>query len=144
MTEPLTENEEHTLKAAVFGAVYLVSNADPGLFSALRESFAASGALADATGLVRDVLTSGMLPRLPKAPPPEAAGPDTAEASDTTAYVQSALRESVEILSDKAPGEVANLRAIVIDAVDRVAAAADGVSDKEKTMIAMVREALGA
>ncbi len=35
-------------------------------------------------------------------------------------------------------------RAVVVDAVDRVAAAADGVSHKEEAMIATVKEALGA
>ncbi len=143
MTEPpLTEDEAHTLKAALFGAVYLVANVDPGLFNVLRESFAASGALTNATGLVRQVLTSGTLPRLPKSPPVEATA--GTGASDITTYVMSALRESVVILSDKAPEELEKFRAVVTDAVDRVAAAADGVSQKEEAMIAIVKEALGA
>lgn len=132
MSEPLTEDEKQTLKAAAFGAVYLVSNADhPGIFNVLRESFAASAALAGATGLVKEVLTSGDLPKLPKAPP-----------ADEAAVVLPALRRSLAILAAKAPQELANYRSTVVEAVDRVAGAARGVSEPESEMIAKVKEAL--
>jgi hypothetical protein len=131
MAEPLTEDERQTLKTAAFGAVYLVSNADPGFFDVLRESFAASEALAGATGLVKEVLTGGPLPRLPKSPPADVAG-----------VVLPALRRSVAILAAKAPEELENYRSTVRNAVDRVAARADGVSEKESAMISTVTEAL--
>jgi hypothetical protein len=130
MAEPLTDDEKQTLKTAAFGAVYLVANADPGFFNVLRESFAASGALADATGLVKEVLTSGTLPRLPK-PSDEVAG-----------VVLPALRRSIAILTEKAPAELEDYRSTVIRAVDRVAEASHGVSDKESAMIASVKDAL--
>jgi hypothetical protein len=141
MAEPLTEDEKQTLKAAAFGAVYLVSNADPGFFNVLRESFAASGALAGATGMVKEVLTTGTLPRLPKSPPADSAGAG-AGLPDTAAFVLSALRRSVAILAGKAPEELENYRSTVINAVNRVAATAHGVSEKESAMISTVKEAL--
>jgi hypothetical protein len=151
MGEPLTEDEKQTLKTAAFGAVYLVSNADPGFFNALRESFAASAAIAGTAGLVREALTAGPLPRLPKAPPAHTAGVGAGQSgtagvgagqSDTAEVVLAALRRSVAILAEKAPEELENYQATVVDAVDRVAQAADGVSEPEYAMIARVKEAL--
>ncbi len=129
---PLTEDEAQTLKVGAFGAVFLVANADPGIFNVLRESFAASGAISASTGLVRAVLTSGRLPRLPES------------SGDVAGVVLPALSDSVTILAAKAPAEVANFRSTVVNAVERVAAASDGVSEKESAMVASVREALGA
>ena len=45
VSEQLTAEEKSTLKMAAFGAVYLVSHADPGAFDMIKESFAASRAL---------------------------------------------------------------------------------------------------
>jgi hypothetical protein len=127
MTDPLTDEEKQTLKAAAFGAVFLVANADPGFFAVLRESFAASDALADSTGLVKEVLTGGALPKLP---------------SDAEGYVLPALRRSVDILSAKAPEELENYRRTVEVAIERVAGAADGVSARETAVIEKVTAAL--
>jgi hypothetical protein len=131
MGEPLTEDEKQTLKAAAFGAVYLVSNADQGFFSTLRESFAASGALAGASGLVGDLLTRGPLPKLPKSPP-----------VDEAEVVLPALRRSVQILAAKLPEELETYRATVTDAVERVAAAVHGVTARESDMVAKIKTAL--
>ena len=150
MAELLNEDETQTMKAAAFGAVFLVANADPGFFNVLRESFAASGALASSRGLVKQVLTTGRLPKLPKSPPNDpgveaSAGAGTGGTSSATkAFVLAALRESVDILAAKVPDELPNFRQTVMDAVDRVASAADGVSDRELAVLAEVREALGA
>lgn len=132
MAEPLTEEDKQTLKTAAFGAVFLVSNADPGFFSMLRESFAASGALAGSTGLVKDVMTAGALPRLPKDSPEQ-----------VEAVVLPALRQSVQILTAKVPEELENYRTTVLGAANRVANAAEGVSADEEAMLAKVRIALG-
>ena len=131
MTEPLTDDEKLTLKTAAFGAVFLVSNADPGFFSMLRESFAASGALTGGTGLVKEIMTTGGLPKLPKE------SPDAVEA-----VVLPALRRSVEILARKAPGELGNYRSTVLDAAERVASASEGISADEAAMLARVKKAL--
>jgi hypothetical protein len=130
--QPLTDEEKATLKMAAFGAVLLVSNADPGLLSMIKESFAASGAIDGAKGLVRDVLTTGPLPTFPSGSP-----------ADVEPAVLPALRRSVEILGAKAPQEVDNYRATVVAAIGDVARASDGVDEAEAAMMAKVRDALG-
>lgn len=131
MTVPLTDEEKKVLKTGAFGAVYLVSNADPGFFSMLKESFAASGALAGSTGLIRDVLTSGGQPQVPRRPPEAVA-----------AVVLPALREAVGILRAKAPEEEERYRQTVLAAVRRVAAASHGVQAAEAAEIERIRAAL--
>lgn len=131
MASPLTDEERMTLKTAAFGAVFLVSNADPGVFSMIRESFAASGVIAGTTGLVKEVLTTGGLPRLPSDDP--AAVP---------AEVLPALGRAVEILRAKAPAEVENYRSAVLTTIDVVARAVDGIDAAEAAMIGKVRQAL--
>ena len=133
MAERLTEDERATLKRAAFGAVYLVTNADPGFLTMLRESVAASGAFTGATGLARDVLTTGALPRLPRRDP-----------AGAEAEVLPALTESVTILRAKAPDEVDNYRAAVLTAARRAAEAARGVNPSEAAVLAKVRAALEA
>ncbi|MFY1690558.1 hypothetical protein [Plantactinospora sp. WMMB782] len=133
MTQPLTEEERATLKGAAFGAVFLVSNAEPGALSMIKESLAASNAFAGTTGLVRELLTTGALPRLPGGSPTE-----------VPATVLPALRRSVEILRRKAPGEVASYRSAVLRATEEVARAHAGISPSEAAMMATVREALDA
>ncbi|MFK3980114.1 hypothetical protein ACI2K4_06985 [Micromonospora sp. NPDC050397] len=126
-----------TLKRAAFGAVFLVSNADPGVLSMVRESFAASSAIADSTGLVREVLTTGGLPRF---------STDSTEVKpgEVEAVALPALRRAVEILRAKVPGEVENYRNTVLRAGDEVARAADGVSGAEAAMLDKIRDALHA
>ena len=131
MGDPLSDQERATLKRAAFGAVYLVTNADPGFLSMLRESVAASGAFTGTTGLVRDVLTTGGMPQLPRR------APDRAEAQ-----VLPALRESITILRTKAPGEVDAFRAAVLDASQRAAEATNGVNAAERAVLDKVRAAL--
>lgn len=131
MAEQLTAEERMTLKTAAFGAVFLVVNADPGLVSMIRESFAASSSIGRTTGLVREVLTGGRLPTLPSESP-----------ADVPAEVLPALRASVAILRVKAPEELENYRSAVLTTIDVVARAVDGVNPAEEAMIAEVRQAL--
>jgi hypothetical protein len=128
----LTAEEKSTLKTAAFGAVYLVSDADPGFFAMLKESFAASDALAGATGLVKEVLTTGPLPKLPRA--------STAEVE---ALVLPALERSMAILREKAPSEVDNYQAAVVTAVEQAANAAHGVNAREADAVAKIKVAVG-
>lgn len=131
MAEPFTDANRQTLKTGAFGAVYLVSNADPGFLEMFKESFAASGALADSSRQVRDVLTTGPLPILPRHPP------EAVEAA-----VLPALRESVEILRRKAPDELAAFRDVILDATARAAGAAGGFSEAEAAARDKIRDAL--
>jgi hypothetical protein len=133
VSQPLTPDERATLKRAAFGAIYLISNADPGFVAMLRESAAASDALTDASGLVYDVLTTGALPKLPRNDP-----------AKVEAVVLPALRQSLAILAAKAPAEVDAYRSTVLAAVERTAAAVHGVNEQEAAMLAKVRDALGA
>ncbi|GIF52416.1 hypothetical protein Afe04nite_69550 [Asanoa ferruginea] len=119
------------MKRAAFGVVYLVSSADPGFLSMLRESAAAAGAFTGARGLARDVLTSGALPTLPRKDPVR-----------VEAEVLPALTESLSILRVKAPDEVDNYRDAVLSAAQRAAEAAHGVNPSEAAVLAKVRAAL--
>jgi hypothetical protein len=127
----LTDHERATLKRAAFGVVYLVSSADPGFLTMLRESAAAANAFTGARGLARDVLTSGALPRLPRKDPER-----------VEAEVLPALTESLVILRAKAPDEVDNYRDAVLSAAQRAAEAARGVNPSEAAVLAKVRAAL--
>jgi hypothetical protein len=97
----------------------------------LRESVAASGALADSTGLIREVLTGGAQPQIPRQPP------EAVEAA-----VLPALRESMVILRAKAPDEVDQYRATVLAAARRVATATHGVHAAEAAAIEKIESAL--
>ncbi|GAB3073206.1 hypothetical protein [Micromonospora schwarzwaldensis] len=127
----LTEDEQLTLKTGAFGAVFLVSNAVPGVLSMVRESIAASGALADAGGVVKEALTTGPLPQLPRD-----------SALEIESVVLPALGRSVEILRAKSPGDVEAYRSVVLAAADRVAAAHRGVAPAEAAAIDKIRAAL--
>ncbi|GIJ29292.1 hypothetical protein Vqi01_44540 [Micromonospora qiuiae] len=128
----LTDEEKLTLKTGAFGAVFLVANADPGMLALFRESFAAAGAMADASGLVQEALTRGPLPELRRE-----------SAVEIESVTLPALRRAVEILTEKAPREVSVYRAVVLAAADRAARAHNGVSSAEAEVIARVRGVLG-
>jgi hypothetical protein len=127
----LNDHERATLNRAAFGVVYLVSNADPGFLSMLRESVAASEAFTGARGLARDVLTSGALPKFPRR-----------DVDGVEAEVFPALGQSLAILRAKAPDEVDNYRDAVLSAAQRAAEAVHGVNASEAAVLAKVRAAL--
>ncbi|MET8256968.1 hypothetical protein ACFYPG_25825 [Micromonospora sp. NPDC005553] len=127
----LTDEERLTLKTGAFGAVFLVSNADPGVLGVIRESIAASGALADASGTVKEALTTGPLPRLPRD-----------SQLEIESVVLPALGEAVRILREKSPRDVDAYRDLVLAAADQVARAHDGVVPSEAAAIDQIRVAL--
>ncbi|PTA46801.1 hypothetical protein [Micromonospora sp. RP3T] len=127
----LTEDEQLTLKTGAFGAVFLVSNAVPGVLAMVRESIAASGALADVGGVVKEALTTGPLPQLPRD-----------SALEIESVVLPALGRAVEILRAKSPGDVEAYRSVVLAAADQVAAAHRGVAPAEAAAIDKIRVAL--
>jgi hypothetical protein len=131
MEQRLTAEERLTLKTGAFGAVFLVANADPGMVALFRESFAASGAMADTSGVVKEALTSGPLPKLPRGP-----------ALEIEAVVLPALGRSVEILREKSPRDVETFRDVVLSAAERVAGAHRGVAPAEAAAIERIRTAL--
>ncbi|MEU8422071.1 hypothetical protein AB0C15_14470 [Micromonospora sp. NPDC048835] len=131
MEQRLTDEERLTLKTGAFGAVFLVSNADPGVLGVIRESIAASGALAEASGTVKEALTTGPLPRLPRD-----------SQLEIESVVLPALGRAVRILREKSPREVDAYRELVLAAADQVARAHDGVAPAEAAAIDQIRVAL--
>ncbi|RZU73849.1 hypothetical protein EV384_2278 [Micromonospora kangleipakensis] len=131
--ERLTAEERLTLKTGAFGAVFLVSNAEPGMFAMIRESVAASGAMADASGVVKEALTVGPLPQLPRD-----------SALEIESMVLPALSRAVAILREKSPGDVEAYRSVVLTAADQVAGAHRGVAPAEAAVIDRIRAALAA
>ncbi|WP_406036981.1 hypothetical protein OG799_21550 [Micromonospora sp. NBC_00898] len=127
----LTAEEQLTLRTGAFGAVFLVSNAEPGMLAMVRESMAASGAFADASGVVKEALTTGPLPQLPRD-----------SALEIESLVLPALGRAVEILREKSPGDVEAYRSVVLAAADRVAGVHRGVAPAEATVIEKIRGAL--
>ncbi|MEU1886417.1 hypothetical protein ABZ491_13200 [Micromonospora rifamycinica] len=131
MEQRLTDDEQQVLKTGAFGAVFLVSNAEPGVFAMIRESFAASGAFADASGLVKEALTGGPLPRLPRD-----------SALEVESVVLPALGRAVEILRAKSPADVSTYRELVLTAAEQVARAHRGVTPAEADAVDRIRTAL--
>ncbi|MBX6722012.1 MAG: hypothetical protein IRY92_02045, partial [Dactylosporangium sp.] len=93
-------------------------------------SFAASKVLAEAPRMVREVLTAGSLPALPRSP------------AELEAVVLPALRRSMAILRAKLPDEADRFRAIVIEACAQAAAADSGVKPTESAALAKISSAL--
>ena len=91
-----TDQERDTLRTGAFGAMFLVSNADPGFFATIKESFAGSKVLATASPELRDLFKSGGVPQMPKG----------GNASDIEAGVLSALQQATGILQAKAPDQL--------------------------------------
>ncbi|MEW2442195.1 hypothetical protein [Micromonospora marina] len=129
--ERLTADERLTLKTGAFGAVFLVSNAVPGVLAMVRESFAASGALAEVGGVVKGALTTGPLPQLPRD-----------SVLEIESVVLPALGRSVEILRAKSPDDVETYRSVVLSAAERVAQAHRGIEPAEAAAIEKIRRAL--
>ncbi|SBT37219.1 hypothetical protein [Micromonospora narathiwatensis] len=129
--ERLTADERLTLKTGAFGAVFLVSNAEPGMLAMVRESIAASGAFGAASGVVKEALTTGPLPELPRD-----------SALEIEAIVLPALSRSVVILRAKSPGDVEVYRSVVLAAADQVAQAHHGVTAAEAAVLERIRVAL--
>jgi hypothetical protein len=131
MTE-YSELERQTLRTAAFGAVYLVSSAEPGMMDMVKESFAASKAFAASSPELRDVLRAGGLPKVPKGSPTEIEN-----------GVLNALQQSTSILQAKGQPELDGFRSAVTTAIDDVAEAAGGTSSAETAAIGKVKAALG-
>jgi hypothetical protein len=129
MTE-YNDLEKQTLRTAAFGAVFLVSSAEPGMMDMVKESFAASKAFATSSPELRDVLKG--MPKVPKGSPAE-----------IERGVLDALEQSTTILQTKGQPELDGFRSAVTTAVDQVAMAAGGTSEAESSAIGKVKAALG-
>ncbi|MEV4410689.1 hypothetical protein [Catellatospora sp. NPDC049609] len=131
MTE-YTDQERQTLRTAAFGAVFLVSHADPGFFASFKESIAGAKALAGASPELQSVFKAGGFPEMPKGSPAE-----------MESGVLSALQQSAAILH-KDPQDLTEFRAVITNACDQVANASGGIKDTETAAITKVKSAIGA
>jgi hypothetical protein len=130
MTE-YTEQEKQTMRTGVFGAVALVSNAEPGMLDMLKEGIAGAKALKETSPELRDVLKGG-IPQFPKSP------------AQLESLVLDDLAQSTRILQEKNPAELDGFRDLVVSACDKAAAAGGGgVQGSEAAEINKVRQALG-
>ncbi|MCR3752562.1 hypothetical protein [Lentzea californiensis] len=123
-----TDEESRTLRTAVYGAMLLVSHADPG--PVLEERFAGLRALANLSPDLRIVLGSAR-PSVP-------AGTD----EEIEPVVLEALRSSMKTLAAKSPEDARDFPRAVL-AICREVAEADGVVvEAEDAMVARIEGAL--
>ncbi|MEU4446022.1 hypothetical protein AB0K14_31740 [Actinosynnema sp. NPDC050801] len=123
-----TDEESRTLRTAVFGAMVLVSTAEPGALD--EESHAGIRALATFSPRLRQVLGAAR-PELPEG-----------STADVEAGVLDALRRSVDILAVKAPEEAETFPAAVLAICTEVASADGRVGEAESAVVGKVRAAL--
>lgn len=123
-----TEAEGQTLRTAVFGAMVLVSTADPG--SVDEESQA---------GIRATTLLSDDLRAVIAAAPPSLPG---GSASDVEAGVLAALKDAVRIIHAHEPRDVEIFRAAVTEMCRSVAGADGEVASTEREMVTKVVDAL--
>ncbi|KJK44621.1 hypothetical protein UK23_28855 [Lentzea aerocolonigenes] len=123
-----TESEGQTLRTAVFGAMVLVSTADPG--SVDEESYAGIRAMSLLPDDLRAVIAAAP-PSLPQG-----------SASDVETGVLAALKDAVGIVDAHDPREVPVFRGAVTEMVRSVAGADGEVAVAEKEMVARIVEAL--
>lgn len=127
----LTEDEQALVKRSAFGAIALVSRADPGFFSMFKESMAGSRAFAAAPEGVQELLRGGGFPT------PVTGSPEQVEATTI-----SELGQAVQILQAKDPEHVQGFKDVVLAAADQVASASDGVAPEEQAVLDRIRSAL--
>lgn len=127
----LTEDEQALVKRSAFGAIALVSRADPGFFSMFKESMAGSRAFAAAPAGVQELLRGGGF-----------STPPTGSPEQIEAATVEDLRQAVQVLEAKDPEHVQGFRDVVLAAADQVASASDGVAPEEQAVIDTIRQAL--
>lgn len=125
-----TDQEKDTIRRAAFGAMGLVSKADPGFFASFSESFAGAKALAAAPPQIAELLQGGLI------------APTASTMQEFEAQTLQRLRESMQITA-KDPADQAALRDVILAACQHVADASKGTSSAERDMIEKVRQAVG-
>ncbi|WP_083751752.1 hypothetical protein [Saccharothrix sp. ALI-22-I] len=125
-----TDDESRTLRTAVFGAMVLVSTAEPGALD--EESHAGIRAMATFSPQLRQVLGA--------APPELPAG----SAADVENGVLAALRRSMAILAAKSPAEAEAFPTAVLAICEEVASADGRIGAAEGTVVGKVRAAVTA
>jgi hypothetical protein len=132
MTE-YTDEEKATLRNAAYGAMTLVSSADPGFFQMFKESLAGARAMAAAPPDLQDLLKGGGRPSVPKG-----------DMAEVETYVTQQLQQAVQILQTKAPQDLEAYKSVIVASCDHVANASKGVTEPEAAAMAKVKAAVGA
>ena len=128
----LTPQQTDLVRGAAFGAMAVVSKADPGFFAMFKESMAGAKALASAPPEIQAMLKGGFI-----APPAGAA-------DDLEGAVLAQLASARDTLAANAPELLDGFRSVVLAACDATADASGGVSDAESTAIEKIRTILSA
>ncbi len=128
----LTQEDRNIVRGAAFGAMSLVSRADPGFFDMFKESLAGSKALAAAPEELRRVLAHGAF-----------VVPPSGSADELENAVVEQLSQATRILASASQTLLEGFRVVVLTACDAVAAASGGVVESETAAIERVRSALG-
>ena len=126
-----TDTEHETIRNSAFGAIALVSKADPGFFATFKESMAGSRAFTAAPPAVQELLKSGGFPSPPRG-----------DAAEVERQVMDGLSQAMSILNAKDASAAQGYREVIEAAADAVANAAGGVADSEKAVIDKIRSAL--
>lgn len=131
-TQPaaFTDEEKSLVKQALFGAIAMVSKAEPGFLDTLRESGAAAKAMAEAPPLMRELIGGGLT--MPASP----------EEGSVEDHVLRQVGEAARVL-DRDPVEGSSFRTLVESVIARVANADGEVSPPEQEMITKIRAAMG-
>lgn len=126
-----TDAERDTVRNAAFGAIALVSKADPGFLSSFKESLAGSKALASGPKEITQLLRADGFPTPPKG-----------DAVAQEQAVIAGLAEAKALLTAKADGSAEAFSGLILEATQAVADASDGVSPEEQAVLDRVRAAL--
>ncbi len=124
-----TDEDKATIRRAAFGAISLVSIAQPGFFDMFKESLAGSKVFAKAPPHIRELLSGGLTM------------PPTGSKEQVEAEILAELTTSTQILSAN-PEDLDGFRDVVLDACQQVAEAAKDVSPEEESVIQRVRDAV--
>ncbi len=128
-----TDDEKQQMRTAALGAVFLVSKADPGMFDTIKESFAASKALAKAPESMQAIFKGGGLPKMPKGDP-----------AQMEQQILAQLSSSAALISAKDPADLDAYRHTVLDACTSAAeSAGGGIAQTETEVLGKVMAALG-
>ena len=134
--DQFTEQEWETLYKGVTGAALLVSTSDRGFFDTFKEA----GALARHLGEARKNASSEVVRELA-----ETGGAGFGFGTSPTeleSETLEALRSAVSILERKAPEDVADYRAFVLELAESVGRAAGGGDAAEAATVDRIRSAL--
>lgn len=128
----LTPEQTDLVRGAAFGAMAVVSKADPGFLAMFKESMAGAKALASAPPEIQAMLKGGFV------------APPAGVAEDLEGTVLAQLASARDMLAVNAPELLDGFRSVVLAACDATADASGGISEAEGSAIEKIRTILSA